>query len=235
MKRPPPDGPAGAVFVAARLRAAYARPSGNRSRGANVEIILATEIWGRTPHTDALADRLRPYAAKVAVADPYDGRDPRFPSEEQAYAAYLGHGGLEPYARRVTAMAADAAHPVLLIGFSAGAGAAWAAACTQGTRLVHACCFYGSAVRTMADRTPLAPVDLIYPDSEPHFDVNALAAELVAKPLTSCHRAEAGHGFMNPLSRNYNETASRRWTDWLVRLASDLRSGRHEAGPALVL
>ncbi|MGE4421533.1 MAG: dienelactone hydrolase [Pseudodesulfovibrio sp.] len=184
-----------------------------------MEIILATEIWGRTPRTDALAALLRPHARRVAVADPFDGRDPHFASEEQAYAAYLDRGGLEPYARRVTDMAREAAHPVLLIGFSAGAGAAWAAACTKGLPLLRACCFYGSAIRTMADRTPLVPVDLIFPDHEPHFDVDALAAALETRPLVTCRRADAGHGFMNPLSENHDETASRLWTDWLVRLA----------------
>jgi dienelactone hydrolase len=186
-----------------------------------MEIILATEIWGRTPHTDALADRLRPYADRVTVADPFDGCDPRFASEEQAYAAYLDHGGLEPYARRVTDLAREAAHPALLIGFSAGAGAAWAAVCTRGLPILRACCFYGSAIRTMTDRVPSAPVDLIFPDAEPHFDVDELATTLQAIPLTSCHRAEAGHGFMNPLSANYDETASRHWTDWLLRLAGE--------------
>ncbi|MEZ7198619.1 dienelactone hydrolase family protein [Pseudodesulfovibrio karagichevae] len=187
-----------------------------------MEIILATEIWGRTPHTDVLAALLRPHADRVTVADPYDGRDPHFSSEEQAYAAYLDHGGLTPYARRVKALAKQAARPVLLIGFSAGAGAAWAAVCTQGLPLLRACCFYGSAIRTMADRTPLAPVDLIFPDHEPHFDVDELAATLQAEPLVTCRRADAGHGFMNPLSENYDETASRRWTDWLARLAGEL-------------
>ncbi|WP_338668930.1 dienelactone hydrolase family protein [Pseudodesulfovibrio methanolicus] len=184
-----------------------------------MEIILATEIWGRTPHIDALAGRLRPHADRVTVADPFDGRDPHFATEEQAYAAYLDHGGLEPYARRVTDLVREAARPVLLIGFSAGAGAAWAAACTPGVPLRRACCFYGSAIRTMADRAPLAPVDLIFPDREPHFDVDALAAALRAKPLVTCRRADAGHGFMNPLSENYDEAAGRRWTAWLVRLA----------------
>lgn len=189
-----------------------------------MEIILATEIWGRTPHTDTLADLLRPHTDRVTVADPFDGRDPRFVSEEQAYAAYLDHGGLAPYARRVTDLAREVASPVLLIGFSAGAGAAWAAACTKGVPILRACCFYGSAIRTMADRAPRAPVDLIFPDHEPHFDVDALADALKARPLASCHRADAGHGFMNPLSANYDETASRRWTDWLVRLARELNS-----------
>ena len=187
-----------------------------------MEIILATEIWGRTPHTDALADLLRPHAGKVTVTDPFDGRDPHFTTEEQAYAAYLGRGGLDPYARRVTDLAREATHPALLIGFSAGAGAVWAAVCAQGVPMLRACCFYGSSIRTMADRVPTAPVDLIFPDSEPHFDVNALAAELETKPLATCHRADAGHGFMNPLSANHDETATRLWTDWLVRLADEL-------------
>jgi dienelactone hydrolase len=187
-----------------------------------VEIILATEIWGRTPHTDTLADLLRPHADRVTVADPYDGCDPHFSSEEQAYAAYLDHGGLTPYARRVKALAKQAAPPVLLIGFSAGAGAAWAVVCTKDLPILRAVCFYGSAIRTMTDRIPRSPVDLIFPNHEPHFDVDELAATIQARPLTTCHRADAGHGFMNPLSENHDETASRYWTDWLLRLADGL-------------
>ncbi|EGB15616.1 hypothetical protein DND132_2413 [Pseudodesulfovibrio mercurii] len=191
-----------------------------------MDILLATEIWGRTPHVDELADRLRPHARRIAVADPYDGRDPHFPDEDTAYAAYLDRGGLEPYARRVLDLVNTAARPTLLVGFSAGAGAAWAAVCTRGTPLLHACCFYGSAIRTMTHMTPRAPVDLIFPNAEPHFDVAALAATLAANPLVTCHRAEAGHGFMNPLSANHDQPARRHWTDWLVRLAIDLQTDR---------
>ena len=187
-----------------------------------MEIILATEIWGRTPHIDALSARLRPHARRVTVADPFDGHDPRFSSEEEAHAAYLDRGGLEPYARRIKALVAATAPPVLLMGFSAGAGAVWVAACTEDTPIIHACCFYGSPIRTMADRTPRVPIDLIFPDHEPHFDVDELANTLTAKPLVTCHRANAGHGFMNPLSANHDETASRHWTDWLVRLACEV-------------
>lgn len=185
-----------------------------------MDILLATEIWGRTPHVDALANSLHPFAGRVMVADPYDGRDPCFPNETSAYAAYLEHCGHEEYARRVTLAAAEAAEPVFLVGFSAGAGAVWTAICTENLPVAGACCFYGSAIRNLSDTTPNAPVDLIFPDQEDHFDVAALADVLAAKPLTRCHRAGAGHGFMNPLSANYSPAEHRFWMDWLISKAS---------------
>ena len=187
-----------------------------------MDILLATEIWGRTPHADALAHSLRPFAARVLVIDPYDGLDPGFPDEASAYAAYVERCGHEAYARRVILAAAGAAGPIFLAGCSAGAGAVWAAVCTENLPLAGACCFYGSVIRNMAERTPLAPVDLIFPDREDHFDVAALMAALAAKPLARCHRAEAGHGFMNPLSANYSPSEQRLWTDWLMRRAARL-------------
>nr|WP_286182061.1 dienelactone hydrolase [Desulfovibrio sp. Huiquan2017] len=182
---------------------------------------MATEIWGRTPHVDELAAQLRPHARRVTVADPYDGRDPRFPDEGTAYVAYRKQGGLAPYAHRVTELAAKGADPVLLAGFSAGAAAAWAA-CAENIPILHACCFYGSAIRTMTGLIPRAPVDLIFPAFEPRFDVAALAADLAALPLVTCRQARAGHGFMNPLSANHDAPECRRWTAWLLRLARTL-------------
>ncbi|MCJ2165626.1 MULTISPECIES: dienelactone hydrolase family protein [unclassified Pseudodesulfovibrio] len=190
-----------------------------------MEIILATEIWGRTAHVDSLAETLRPLAYRVNVIDPYDGRDPHFSNENEAYAAYLDQCGHAEYARRVTARLNRAEYPVFLVGFSAGAGAVWAAACQKPSPAIRACCFYGSAIRDMADLTPHAPVDLIFPNREPHFDVTELIRTLETKPLVLCHQAEAGHGFMNPLSAHHDKTVCRFWTNWLTEKIAILDHG----------
>jgi dienelactone hydrolase len=187
-----------------------------RNHGADLEIILATEIWGRTAHVDNLAETLRPLVRKVNVIDPFDGIDPQFSEEKEAYATYIDQCGHAKYARRVSSLLNRATHPVFLVGFSAGAGAAWAAVCQKASPAIRACCFYGSAIRDMADLTPHAPVDLIFPNRETHFDVTELIRTLKGKPLVQCHQAEAGHGFMNPLSALHDKAASRFWTNWLT-------------------
>ena len=192
-----------------------------------MHILIATEIWGRTPHTDGLAQSLCPAEGRVTVVDPYDGADPGFRDEDEAYAAFLDRCGHEEYGRRVRRALLEIAEPVFLAGFSAGAGAVWSAACARDTgRAVHAACFYGSAIRTMTGLTPRIPVDLIFPDHEPHFDVIRLADELAGKPLARCHVIPQAHGFMNPLSANHDVAAARHWTDWLKRRIASFKGDR---------
>jgi dienelactone hydrolase len=179
-------------------------------------ILIATEIWGRTPHVDALAESLRPAGGHVTIIDPYAGADPGFRDEDEAYAGFLEQCGHEAYAHRVRQVLRAAEEPVFLAGFSAGAGAVWSAVCALDTdHARHAACFYGSAIRTMADLVPRVPVDMIFPAHEPRFDVLALADALGRTPLVDCHVVPEGHGFMNPLSTQYDESAARHWTAWL--------------------
>ena len=188
-------------------------------QGITMHVLIATEIWGRTPHIDSMADALRTLAGRVTVVDPYGGDDPGFKSEDEAYAAFLEQCGHLEYARRVRQEIHRATDPVFLAGFSAGAGAVWSAVCADDTgHARHAACFYGSAIRTMTGLAPRVPVDLIFPDHEPGFDVLALADSLKAKPLVRCRVVPERHGFMNPLSVNYDEPAARHWTGWLKRL-----------------
>ena len=181
-----------------------------------MHVLIATEIWGRTPHIEKLAGTLESAADAVTVIDPYSGTDPGFRDEDQAYAAFLELCGHEKYARRVRQALHKAVQPVFLAGFSAGAGAVWSAVCAQDTgHARYAACFYGSGIRTMTERVPRVPVDMIFPGHEPHFDVLALADTLREKPLIRCRMVPQGHGFMNPLSVRYDKEAARHWTAWL--------------------
>lgn len=180
--------------------------------------LLATEIWGRTPYVEALAQLLLPFAGHVTIVDPYAGTDPGFQNEDEAYAAYLEQCGHREYGRRVQQILHRAREPIFLVGFSAGAAAVWSAICTRDTaNAKYAACFYGSGIRTMADQIPRVPVDLVFPEHEPHFDVAALASLLSQMPLAQCHMVPEEHGFMNPQSAGYDEAAARHWTAWLKR------------------
>ena len=100
-----------------------------------------------------------------------------------------------------------------------GPGPSGPPSCADNTgRARHAACFYGAAIRNLTGLAPRVPVDLIFPDHEPGFDVLALTDRLKAKPLVRGHVVPERHGFMNPLSAGYSEPAARHWTDWLKRL-----------------
>ncbi|QGY40561.1 dienelactone hydrolase [Pseudodesulfovibrio cashew] len=185
-----------------------------------MRIMLVTEIWGRTPHVERLAAGLGHAANRVSIIDPYGGYDPAFPSEEAAYDTFIGRCGHAAYAERVSEALAEADSPVCLVGFSAGAGAVWAAVCGDNAgRACGAIGVYGSAIRSMTDLDPKVPIELIFPEIEPHFDVAALVRSLRGKPNVSCRTVPQGHGFMNPLSVNYDEAACEQWAAWIAQRA----------------
>nr|WP_321513780.1 dienelactone hydrolase family protein [uncultured Pseudodesulfovibrio sp.] len=182
-----------------------------------MQIILVTEIWGRTAHVDLMAEAFDRASHAVTVIDPYDGHDRKFGNEQEAYAAFITQCGHDEYARRVCHAVSEAQEPVYLIGFSAGAGAVWQAVCQEQAHTIPgALCFYGSSIRTMLDAVPTVPVELIFPDHESHFDVQCVVQSLQGKPMTKCHVVPYGHGFMNPLSENYDGEGYERWFHWIL-------------------
>lgn len=189
-----------------------------------MNILLVTEIWGRTPYLESLATALRSTAAIVSVVDPYCGVDPHFSSEDEAYAHYLAECGHDEFARRVAHAVATASEPIFLVGFSAGAGAVWQVV-TKGENDVvkRAACFYGSSIRTMSERTPTVQTDLIFSCFEPHFAVDEVMMSMQGKAMVHCHKADHGHGFMNPLSKNYSEKGYAQWLAWIRDKATSAR------------
>lgn len=181
-----------------------------------MHIIFATEIWGRNPHVDAMAAYFEDIASKVTVVDPYDGTDPAFGSEEDAYARYEAECGHEKYAQRVLEALQQSTEPTCLVGFSAGAGAVWSAVCAENVGAAKgAVCFYGSHIHNMMDYVPKVPVDLVFTENEPKFDVETVARSLQDIPLAQCYITPFEHGFMNPLSENYHQEAHGFWLQWI--------------------
>ncbi len=181
-----------------------------------MHVILVTEIWGHTKYVNKMADAFLCNASSVSVVDPYNGTDPGFVNEEEAYSCYLSECGHSEYAKRVSLALSRATAPVCLVGFSAGAGAVWSAVCKKEVdRAQGAICFYGSSIRTMTELVPSIPVDLVFSEHEPNFEVTQVVQALQKHPLTDCHLTPYGHGFMNPLSANYNSNAYQQWLTWI--------------------
>lgn len=106
-----------------------------------------------------------------------------------------------------------------VVGFSAGAAAAWRAlaeAPADGAVLV-----YGSRIRDALHLVPCCPVEIVLPAHEDHVDVGALGTALEAVAGVTVTRTPWRHGFLNPRSAGWNAAAAAEWTRrlavWAVR------------------
>lgn len=181
-----------------------------------MNLLIATDIFGKTPALEALANQLAAGAGSSVIVDPYGGVNGEFDSEAEAYATFQRTVGLEAYIEMVSTAIERLEGPVFLVGFSVGASAVWAlsdnADLEPGTR---AYCFYGSQIRRLAGVSPRIEVTLVFPKHEPHFDVAALSARLSRKRRVSCVNTCYLHGFMNRCSVHFDPKAYAQFSLWL--------------------
>lgn len=189
--------------------------------------ILATEIYGQNEHTDSMGACLVGPGQDVEIVDPYGGTRLGHISEDDAYARFQQTCGPERYAamvvRRAWSAVVASGGPLLAVGCSAGAAAVWSLACDGAPGLRYAVCFYGSGIRHSAYREPRCPVEVILPRHESHFDVAALARELAGRRNIILRPTRFSHGFMNPLSGNYDPQGHKDWMQHLGSLARVFR------------
>lgn len=182
-------------------------------------ILLATDIFGETGPVRELAARLEGRGHGVGIVGPYPEAC-AFGDEQEAYAFFLGQGGVAPYAERIRArLAEEAAGPLVGIGFSAGAAALWRALAGPGGACVEtAILFYGSQIRNDAELQPRCDTLLVFPAEEPHFSVAGLVGRLRGRPQVRCATVPWSHGYLNRLSRNFNREGYQRTLAWLDEL-----------------
>ncbi|MCZ4279597.1 dienelactone hydrolase family protein [Kiloniella laminariae] len=183
-------------------------------------VLLITDIWGRSPETEKLEQKLRGVDYDVQQLDSYQGETRSFACEADAYAAFMADCGHEVYAalveEAVREVSQQSATKLVLLGFSAGASAAWRVAGSESKHPIHHLAgFYPGQIRNSLELSPSCPVTLVFPRVEEHFSVDAVIAELEKKPDVVCFKSAGEHGFMNPLSRNYLASEARKYRDIL--------------------
>jgi len=182
-----------------------------------MSIIIVSDIFGVTP---ALLDMAEKVGA-TNVVDPYEGRSMAFQNEADAYSYFVETVGLDKYLAALLKVVESVDHQVTLIGFSVGASVVWRLSELKGSSTVkHAICYYGSQIRNFTEIEPKFKINLVFPASEPAFDVVALQKVIASKVNVKTDKVTYLHGFMNYHSSNYNEIGYKEQMDFLCSVTS---------------
>ncbi|WP_088328356.1 dienelactone hydrolase family protein [Lacimicrobium sp. SS2-24] len=164
--------------------------------------IIVTDIFGKTSALEELANAI---CKNYLIVDPYDGQKMAFQTENDAYQFFTSNTGLEKYTKHLSKLLTQLESDVNLVGFSVGASAIWNLSNSPASASVkQATCFYGSQIRNNREVVPLFPITLIFPQTEEHFSVSELIADLSHTQRTKIKQVSYLHGFMNKLSDNFN-------------------------------
>lgn len=179
--------------------------------------LVASDIFGITPALKRLTANLD----NPLLLSPYARHNLFFATEADAYAAFLNTGGVKSYSEALRTMLCAQPEISRIIGFSAGASAAWLALATA---IPHppttALLFYGSRIRDYAHLTPCCPARLVFAQYETSFDPQHLPSSLASSNVSIEIVPGARHGFMNELSSGFDR-------DLLERFLPIMHSFQH--------
>jgi dienelactone hydrolase len=185
-----------------------------------MKVIIASDIFGRTPQLEELACRISPNIDDMTIVDPYQGIDKQFIDEQTAYDYFQKNIGIEQYQKVILKIINQSSDNLILIGFSVGAAAIWNLSDKViNPEKMRAVCFYGSQIRYSTDINPDMKMTLIFPEHEPHFEVKNLISQLSQKKNVDCKTSPFLHGFMNKKSVNFNDNGYMQYLNFLkIRL-----------------
>jgi dienelactone hydrolase len=166
-----------------------------------MSIILVSDVFGVTPALLAISEKL----GSCSIVDPYKGQIMGFQNETEAYSYFTKEIGLDNYLSSLLQTLDSIDYQATLIGFSVGASVIWRLSEKKGNNLIkQGFCYYGSQIRNFTEIEPRFNLCLVFPKSEPHFDVVELQDNLRKKANVKTKKVEYLHGFMNYHSNNYN-------------------------------
>lgn len=174
--------------------------------------LVVSDIFGIT---DALIAWSHSTFDEVSLVSPYGEQMHDFVNEQDAYQAFQQAGGITAYCQHLAKQAEVDAH---VVGFSAGASAAWVVQAQANCRWQSMTGFYPSQIRHHLGLNPQRPVRLVFPHSEPHFALQPVIDELAQKAGISCQQSPYAHGFMNPHSAGFDKGGLQQMTQWLKSL-----------------
>jgi dienelactone hydrolase len=171
----------------------------------SMRVLIVTDIFGATAAVLSLANALMAEQVQVEVVDPYDGAEKSFSHDQSAYEAFLANCGHDSYFRKVQNSISSSLEELVIIGFSAGASAAWRNMESDWQpKILHFVGFYPGQIRHHLNITPKYPCTIVLPNREEHFNVSEVSGVLKEIDNVQCINTEFGHGFMNPSSYHYS-------------------------------
>ena len=171
-----------------------------------MKIIIASDIFGKTPALEELANSI---CGNTLIVDPYDGASMAFNNESDAYRYFSKHVTLERYCTILQEHVVRCSGPTTIIGFSVGASALWRLSPSLEAPIQAAIGIYSAQIRHYLNIIPNVPFHLIFPQKEPHFDVDAVSHSLNDTPNVTITSMPYDHGYMNRHSANFDEKGYR--------------------------
>ncbi|SDI45761.1 PEP-CTERM protein-sorting domain-containing protein [Ferrimonas sediminum] len=175
-----------------------------------MSLLWVTDIWGQHSTLTARIERLTDVAGDCQLLDPYAGQPFAFADEQQAYDYFLCRCSKPGYVDKLEAWLECHPEPVTLLGFSAGANAiAQLLRRRSFPQVQRVLMIYGNEL-------PLEPLPVTTHLLLCRDDAGVSDATLDWP--ASVQICDAGHGFMNPRSPNYDAQAADTGWRWIQSL-----------------
>ena len=180
-----------------------------------MNIVFVADIFGLTDEfkdlcqqVTASLEKLLAVKCQLHMIGPYQQQPSLFTSESAAYQYFIENITLAGYVKSLKEQLTEITGNKILVGFSIGGSAIWQlCANTRFKENLAAICFYSGQIRHMTKLTPNIPTRLIFPATESHFSITELRTALADKSSVTIEQTQYLHGFMNPLSSNFNQQA----------------------------
>jgi hypothetical protein len=168
------------------------------------EWLIATDIFGETKQVKEFAGSLGENQT-VKIVSPYQNQ-PVFCIEKLAYQHFCLVGGIDHYKNILRSTLLASSECKVIIGFSAGAAALYALLSeVELNKKPQIYLFYPSQIRHMLSLEPKINCNIIFPASEPHFDIKAVIDDLKRRSQIKIQHTHYQHGFMNKLSKGFSQ------------------------------
>lgn len=175
-----------------------------------MQLIIVTDIFGFTHQFKTWQQIFADSYATVSVINPYGDVVQQSDHEQTLYQNFINQLGHDNYAKLVENHIRNVNEPCIVVGFSAGASAAWRALAQigkQGHNTRHFIGFYPSQVRNHHHIAPQCTTRIVLPKSESHFCIKQLHANLAKHKQVEVINTPWQHGFCNQLSYHYSKAA----------------------------
>lgn len=195
-----------------------------------MNLLIVADIFGRTQALDILTNYFKDKKIKVEIIDPYRSQYRNFEMEENAYKAFQAEIGLSQYTKLLKEqLNTNNTEKTVILGFSVGASALWAASPYLEGKIYKGICFYSSQIRRFLDIEPNIEIELYFAKSEPSYEVDKVARYYENLKNVKCIKTQYMHGFMNKLSKNFNVAGYYNYIEIIENCITNHSTGLAEA------